>query len=82
LRADARTEALYEKLIAAGIDVLYDDRADVSPGAKFADADLIGCPVRITIGGKTPEGKVEFKLRSEKDFRLVDESEIPSLLAD
>ncbi len=80
LRADARCEALYEKLTTAGVEVLYDDR-DKSPGEKFADADLIGCPARITIGGKTPEGKVEFKLRSEKkDFILVDESELVALL--
>lgn len=74
-----RCDALYDKLKTAGIDVLYDDR-DKTPGEKFADADLIGCPVRITIGGKTPESKVEFKLRSEKEFRLVDESELSTLL--
>ncbi len=80
LRSDARCEELYKRLTDAGIEVLYDDRADSSPGEKFADADLIGCPVRITIGGKTPEGKVEFKLRSESDFSLVDESELPTLI--
>ncbi len=80
LRADARCETLYDMLTAAGIDVLYDDRAEHSAGEKFADADLIGCPVRVAIGGKTPEGKVEFKLRSEKEFRLVDESELVALV--
>jgi prolyl-tRNA synthetase len=80
LRANTRCEALYETLTAAGISVLYDDRADKSAGEKFADADLIGCPARITIGGKTPEGKVEFKLRDEVEFQLVDESELVNLL--
>ncbi len=80
LRADARSEALYERLVAQGVEVLFDDRAEKTAGEKFADADLIGCPVRISIGGKTPEGKVEFKLRSEKEFRLVDESELVALI--
>jgi len=82
LRADARCEQLYDTLTAQGIEVLFDDRADKSAGEKFADADLIGCPVRISIGGKTPDGKVEFKLRSEKEFRIVDESELVALLKD
>ena len=80
LRADARCEALYEMLTAGGIETLYDDREEKSAGEKFADADLIGCPVRVAIGGKTPEGKVEFKLRSEKEFRLADESELLALV--
>ncbi len=72
----AEGDALYATLTQAGIEVLYDDRPDKSAGEKFADADLIGCPVRLTIGSKTPEGKVEMKLRSEKEFRLVDASEL------
>jgi prolyl-tRNA synthetase len=44
-------ERLYDELTAAGVDVLYDDR-DVSPGIKFADADLVGNPVRLTIGAR------------------------------
>lgn len=67
---------LYDALVRSGAEVLYDDRPDKSAGEKFADADLIGCPVRITIGNKTPAGKVEVKLRSEKEFRLVDESDL------
>ena len=47
----------------SGIDVIIDDRAE-RPGVKFADADLLGCPVRITIGDKTlAEGCVEIKRR-------------------
>jgi len=50
---------LYEKLKAAGVDVFYDDR-DERPGVKFKDADLIGFPVRVVVGGKAlAKGVVE-----------------------
>ena len=53
-----------------GIEVLYDDRKD-SAGVKFADADLIGLPIRITVGNRSlKEGKVEVKLRSNLDETL------------
>ncbi len=56
-------EQLYNQLSAAGIEVLYDDRKE-SAGVKFADADLIGLPIRITLGNRSlKEGKVEVKLR-------------------
>ncbi|ANQ53202.1 prolyl-tRNA synthetase [Thermosipho sp. 1063] len=55
-------EKLYKYLLDRGIDVLIDDR-DVSPGVKFKDADLIGFPVRVTIGRMYKEGKVELKER-------------------
>ncbi len=64
-------EKLYADLQQQGIEVLYDDR-DESAGAKFADADLMGCPVRLTISPKTLEkGSVERKNRTEADSRLV-----------
>ncbi|MSV41696.1 MAG: proline--tRNA ligase, partial [Actinobacteria bacterium] len=44
-------EELYRVMTEAGISVLFDDR-DVSPGVKFADADLLGMPVRLTLGAK------------------------------
>ena len=57
-------DALYDDLTKAGIDVLYDDRKE-SAGVKFADADLIGLPIRITVGNRSlKEGMVEVKLRS------------------
>ena len=57
-------EEIYETLTKAGIEVLYDDRKE-SAGVKFADADLIGLPVRITIGNRSlKEGKVEVKVRA------------------
>jgi prolyl-tRNA synthetase len=58
---------LGEQLAARGIDVLIDDR-DERPGVKFKDADLIGVPIRITIGEKAlAAGAVEFKLRTADD---------------
>ena len=66
---DALCKALDElvgRLEAAGLDVLVDDRPE-RPGPKFKDADLIGCPVRLTIGPKTlAENAVELKLRSAR----------------
>ena len=57
-------ELLYEKLEAQGFTVLYDER-EVSPGVKFADADLLGIPTRLLLGGKGLErGVVEWKRRN------------------
>ncbi|PWB75971.1 proline--tRNA ligase [candidate division GN15 bacterium] len=64
-------EKIYSDLHAAGIDALLDDR-DERAGVKFNDADLIGMPMRITIGDKSlKEGKVELKARSESEVQLV-----------
>ena len=60
----AAADSLYEKLSAEGFSVLYDDR-DASPGVKFADADLLGIPTRLLLGGKgLDRGVVEWKRRS------------------
>jgi prolyl-tRNA synthetase len=62
---------LYEDFKAAKIEVLFDDR-DERPGVKFNDADLIGLPVRVTIGAKSlAKGGVEVKLRSGGDNHLI-----------
>jgi prolyl-tRNA synthetase len=61
---------LYESLRSLGIDVIIDDR-DERAGVKFKDADLIGIPMRITVGKKINEGLVEFKLRNAGDIELV-----------
>lgn len=64
-------DKLYADMNEAGIEVLYDDR-DERPGVKFKDADLIGIPIRVTIGKKAlADGCVELKLRTEKDFEKV-----------
>ena len=59
-------EEIYEKLTAAGVEVLLDDRNE-RPGVKFNDADLLGMPIRITVGKLAGEGIVEYKLRREAD---------------
>ncbi len=65
-------EKIYNQLEAKGIEILFDDR-DLRAGVKFKDADLLGIPIRLTIGPKTlAEGKVELKLRREKDKKLID----------
>jgi prolyl-tRNA synthetase len=62
----------YDALQKAGIDVLYDDR-DQRPGFKFKDADLIGIPLRVVVGGKgLQEGKVEIKWRTEAEATKAD----------
>jgi prolyl-tRNA synthetase len=71
--AEIKTAAddLYAKLSSAGIDTLLDDR-DARAGSKFADADLIGIPIRITIGDRgLKEGKVEVKKRSLAEAEMV-----------
>jgi prolyl-tRNA synthetase len=71
---------LYEKLLAAGIDVLFDDR-DERPGVKFKDADLIGFPLRITVGAKSlANGQVEFSLRKDRQKQLVSPDEAMKLV--
>lgn len=64
-------ERIDSELKAAGIDVLLDDRNE-RPGVKFKDADLIGIPLRITIGQKLKEGKVEIYHRRTKKKKEVD----------
>ena len=66
----------YEKLTKAGVDVLWDDRGDVRAGEKFADADLIGIPVRLVVSKKVGEGKVEFKKRDVADTELLSQDQV------
>ncbi|MFA7660932.1 MAG: His/Gly/Thr/Pro-type tRNA ligase C-terminal domain-containing protein [Anaerovoracaceae bacterium] len=58
-------EKVYEELLAEGVEVLLDDR-DERPGVKFKDADLIGIPIRITVGKKAVDGVVEYKIRGDE----------------
>jgi prolyl-tRNA synthetase len=62
-------EQLYAQLVDVGIDVLYDDR-DAGPGEKFADAELLGCPLRLTLGRRSLEsGTVEVQVRRDSQAR-------------
>jgi prolyl-tRNA synthetase len=70
------SETAYQALNDAGIDVIMDDRPERA-GVKFNDADLVGCPIRITIGAKSlKEGKIELRARAESDTELVSVEEI------
>ena len=62
----ALAEKIHDELSAKGVEVMLDDR-DERPGVKFKDADLLGIPVRITVGRMAPEGKVEYKLRRDAE---------------
>jgi prolyl-tRNA synthetase len=71
--SDERTLAdrLYDDLREAGLDTLYDDR-DAGPGEKFADAELVGCPARATVGRRTlASGAVEVQIRRGRESRTV-----------
>jgi prolyl-tRNA synthetase len=79
-------EATYAELTDDGVEVLYDDRKDISPGFKFKDADLLGMPFQVIIGEKNlANGKIEIKERKTGDRILVDVEEtigkVHSLLA-
>jgi prolyl-tRNA synthetase len=59
----AVADSLYEELSAGGLDVCYDDR-DLGAGEKFADAELLGCPLRLTVGKRSAQsGEVEVQVR-------------------
>jgi prolyl-tRNA synthetase len=66
-----KADEVYQSLQRAGVSVLFDDREERA-GVKFNDADLIGCPIRVTVGEKgLKEGMVELKPRKEKDNHLI-----------
>lgn len=67
-----RADVLYHALVKEGIEVLYDDRVDATAGEKFADADLIGCPVRCVVSEKTlAQDVIEMKRRNASEPELV-----------
>ena len=82
-RSDAVREAaerLYTELLAAGVDVILDDRGE-RPGAMFADWELIGVPHRVTIGDKSlKEGQVEYQHRREGTATKVPAGEIAAFV--
>ncbi|MHC4380238.1 MAG: proline--tRNA ligase [Planctomycetota bacterium] len=74
---DALAGEIHDQLEAAGVDVLWDERKKVSPGAKFKDADLVGIPIRIVVGRDAAERGVEWSLRtdtSDKEGITADEA--------
>ncbi|MCE9549201.1 prolyl-tRNA synthetase [Candidatus Nomurabacteria bacterium] len=72
---------VYESLLKNNIEVLFDDRVGVSPGEKFADADLLGIPLRVVVSKRSLDEKgVEVKKRSEEKGKIVSLNELISLL--
>lgn len=70
-----KAETLYTDLLAAGVEVLYDDRA-ASPGVKFADADLRGIPLRCTVSSRSlKRGGVEFGRRRSGEWEIIPEDQ-------
>ncbi len=64
----ALAERLYGELQEAGLEVIYDDREDVGPGGKFADAELLGCPLRLTAGKRSLQsGELEAQVRRGRE---------------
>jgi prolyl-tRNA synthetase len=78
----ATAEQIYAQLEASGLRVLFDDR-DERAGVKFNDADLIGCPIRITVGEKGLQtGMIELKRRMGGENQLIKLEELISFLKD
>ena len=76
----AAAERIYQTLREGGVEVLYDDRK-ATPGVKFADADLIGLPLRITVSDRSlAKGGVELKRRDRADKTITPESELLSVV--
>ena len=71
-----QAEALYKELQAKGVEVLYDDR-DERPGVKFADAELMGIPYRVTVSDRLlDEQKYEFTSRKTGEVELLTHAEL------
>jgi prolyl-tRNA synthetase len=82
-RVVSAASAFYDELSRAGVEVLWDDREGASAGEKFADADLIGIPLRLVISEKTlAENSVEWKERHEAKARLVSLEDAKSQVVD
>lgn len=78
---EEKAKELYHRLSNNGIDTLWDDRADKSPGEKFGDADLIGCPYRLVISEKSlAAGGVELKERSQDTPQVVSSDKIMNII--
>lgn len=79
--ASAEAGKVYESLSKANIEVLFDDRADISAGEKFADSDLLGIPMRAVISARSlKEGGIEIKKRTEDKGKIISLDDLLKLL--
>ena len=74
------SQQLYEELVAAGVDVIYDDR-DARAGVKFKDADLVGFPLRVVVGKTLEQGKFELKWRWAERSEELDVADAAAKIA-
>ena len=78
---DTTAKELYDGLIAEGIDVLWDDRTDLSPGEKFADADLVGLPLRLVVSERMlKDNSIEWKERAAAEAKPVPTTDVVTLV--
>ena len=75
-----KAKSLYEKLLKEKIEVLYDDRQEISAGQKFAESDLLGLPYRLVVSEKAGD-KIEIKKRNSDSSELIDEKKLLKLLS-
>ncbi len=81
LGEDGEASALYEELSSQGVEVLFDDRTEVSAGEKFVDADLLGMPLRVVVSKRSLEaGGYEVKGRTESESKVISKGELLPLL--
>lgn len=77
LQQPEETEKMYKLLTQNNIEVLWDDRDEMSAGQKFADADLIGCPVRVVVSSRSlAAGGIEVKLRNQTESKIITKDEL------
>ncbi len=75
-------EKVYESLSKHNVEVLFDDRPEISAGEKFADADLLGMPYRVVVSERSiKEGGVEIKKRTEEKGKIISEEELLKMIA-
>ncbi len=74
-----QAEEVYKTLLESGVEVIYDDREDITAGQKFADCDLLGIPYRAVISQKT-SGKIELKKRGHENIEMVSVEEFVNKL--
>jgi prolyl-tRNA synthetase len=76
------SENLYNELLKDNVEVIFDDRGE-RPGVMFKDADLLGIPLRITMGSRTiKKGKCEIKLRRERESNLIEINKAKNIIKD
>lgn len=81
-KVSAEAKKVYESLVKNNVEVLFDDRVDISAGEKFADADLLGIPYRVVVSARSmKDGGVEIKKRNEEKGKIVPLDELLKLVA-